>query len=94
MASSYGFSETDETMTAETITPNQLTLQAFTSDEEECNIDDITKDTTPLSYSKVVSQEMAEQRMQDADNISLSSDNESGNSIPINPDGGPTNTGS
>ena len=80
VASSYGFSETDETMTAETITPNQLTLQALTSDEEECNVDDLTKDSKSATcYSK----DTREVDIPASDNISLSSDNESGDSIPI-----------
>ena len=80
MASSYGFSETDETMTAETITPNQLTLQALTSDEEECIVDDLAKD--PVSMS-CLSRDNLKNEAHVNDNVSLSSDNGSGNSIPI-----------
>ena len=77
VASSYGFSETDETMTAETITPNQLTLQALTSDEEDCIVDDLVKDPASMSYMS------KEDDPRKADNASLSSENGSDNSIHI-----------
>ena len=80
VASSYGFSETDETMTAETITPNQLTLQALTSDEEECIVDDLVKDPASMSY---MSKDNRQNECRIADNVSLSSENGSGDSIPI-----------
>ena len=67
-------------MTAETITPNQLTLQALTSDEEECIVDDLTKDPT---CEGSISRGADEVYIKAADDASLSSDNESGNSIPI-----------
>ena len=67
-------------MTAETITPNQLTLQALTSDEEECIVDDLIKDST---CEGSISRGTDEVYIKAADDASLSSDNESGNSIPI-----------
>jgi hypothetical protein len=80
VASSYGFSETDETMTAETITPNQLTLQALTSDEEECIVDDLVKDPASMSY---MPRDKSQDVSRTGDNVSLSSDNGSGDAIPI-----------
>ena len=79
IASSYGFSETDETMTAETITPNQLTLQAISTDEEDCIVDELAKD--PISASRL-SRDIRETEYHQ-ENASMSSDNESGNSIPL-----------
>ena len=79
IASSYGFSETDETMTAETITPNQLTLQAISTDEEDCIVDELAKD--PISASRL-SRDIRETEYHQ-ENASMSSDNESGNSIPF-----------
>ena len=78
VASSYGFSETDETMTAETITPNQLTLQALSTDEEDCIVDELAKD--PIAVSRL-SRDIREHEYSTHDNASMSSDNESGNSI-------------
>ena len=80
VASSYGFSETDETITAETMTPNQLTLQAISTDEEDCIVDELTKD--PISVSRL-SREVRDSEYYTQENASISSDNESGNSIPL-----------
>ena len=67
-------------MTAETITPNQLTLQALSTDEEECIVDELTKD--PIAISRL-SRDIRESEYHTHDNASMSSDNESGNSIPL-----------
>ena len=80
MASSYGFSETDETITAETMTPNQLTLQAISTDEEDCIVDELAKD--PISVPRL-SREARDSEYYTQENASISSDNESGNSIPL-----------
>ena len=80
VASSYGFSETDETITAETMTPNQLTLQAISTDEEDCIIDELAKD--PISVSRL-SRDIRDSEYNTQENISISSDNESENSITL-----------
>ena len=80
MASSYGFSETDETITAETMTPNQLTLQAISTDEEDCIVDELAKD--PISVPRL-SREVRDSEYHTHENASISSDNESCNSIPL-----------
>ena len=67
-------------MTAETITPNQLTLQALTSDEEECIVDDLVKDPASMLY---MSKDNRQDESRTADNVSMSSENASGDSIPI-----------
>ena len=66
-------------MTAETITPNQLTLQAISTDEEDCIVDELAKD--PISASRL-SRDIRETEYHQ-ENASMSSDNESGNSIPL-----------
>ena len=65
------------------MTPNQLTLQALTSDEDECLVDDFTKD--PVASTTCLAKENQQKGMMKgpSDNVSLSSDNESGDSIPI-----------
>ena len=65
------------------MTPNQLTLQALTSDEDECLVDDFTKD--PVASTTCLAKEKQQKGMMKgpSDNVSLSSDNESGDSIPI-----------
>ena len=65
------------------MTPNQLTLQALTSDEDECLVDDFTKD--PVASTTYLAKEKQQKGMMKgpSDNVSLSSDNESGDSIPI-----------
>ena len=65
------------------MTPNQLTLQALTSDEDECLVDDFTKD--PVASTTSLAKEKQQRGMLNgpSDNVSLSSDNESGDSIPI-----------
>ena len=65
------------------MTPNQLTLQALTSDEDECLVDDFTKD--PVAGTTGLAKEKQQKGMMKgpSDNVSLSSDNESGDSIPI-----------
>ena len=84
VASSYGFSETDETITAETMTPNQLTLQAISTDEEDCIVDELVRD--PISVTRL-SREVRDSEYHTQENASISSDNESCNSIPLeNPD--------
>ena len=80
VASSYGFSETDETITAETMTPNQLTLQAISTDEEDCIVDELAKD--PISVPRL-SKEVRDSEYHTRENASISSDNESCNSIPL-----------
>ena len=80
VASSYGFSETDETITAETMTPNQLTLQAISTDEEDCIVDELAKD--PISVPRL-SREVRDSEYYTQENASISSGNESGNSIPV-----------
>ena len=83
VASSCGFSETDETMTAETITPNQLTLQALTSDEEDFDVADIEKDVQTSCTGMGMSQVWVPNVRANKDDVSLSSGNESGNSVPV-----------
>ena len=60
-----------------------MTLQALTSDEDECLVDDFTKD--PVASTTYLAKEKQQKGMMKgpSDNVSLSSDNESGDSIPI-----------
>ena len=65
------------------MTPNQLTLQALTSDEDECLVDDFTKDPVASTTSLAKEKQQRGMLKGPSDNVSLSSDNESGDSIPI-----------
>ena len=65
------------------MTPNQLTLQALTSDEDECLLDDFTKDPVASTTSLAKEKQQRGMLKGPSDNVSLSSDNESGDSIPI-----------
>ena len=65
------------------MTPNQLTLQALTSDEDECLVDDFTKDPVTSTTSLAKEKQQRGMLKGPSDNVSLSSDNESGDSIPI-----------
>ena len=65
------------------MTPNQLTLQALTSDEDDCLVDDFTKDPVASTTSLAKENQQRVMMKGPSDNVSSSSDNESGDSIPI-----------